>query len=126
MTKTVITKEQWNKLGQGSLLRYKRGNRWVLRTVLLGPADSIPATRRNSGGVTLTKWNHSQFYNPTTTYFWTDLKDKTEWTGCRVKGELATFPEMRRIKEMFGAKALEIVLAKLNETRASWERIKKR
>jgi hypothetical protein len=121
----MITKEQWAKLGQGSVLRYKRGQTWVCRTVLLGPSDGFPASKANGGGVTLIKWQHSRFYNPTTTYFWSDLKDKTEFTGMKVKGELATFPEMRRIKQMFGAEALEMVLGRLNETRASWERIRK-
>lgn len=121
----MITKEQWSKLRAGCVLRYRRGDQWVLRTVLLGPADGIPPTRRSSGGVTLMKWTHSRFHNPCTTYFWADLKDKTEFTGMKVKGDLATYPEMRRIKQMFGAEALEMVLVRLNETRASWERIRK-
>lgn len=121
----MITKEQWAKLGQGSVLRYKRGKTWVCRTVLLGPADGGASSNATGSGVTLIKWQHSKFYNPTTTYFWTDLKDKTEFTGMKVKGELATFPELRRIREMFGAEALDMVLARLSETRRSWERIKR-
>lgn len=121
----MITKEQWSKLRKGSILRYKHCETWVLRTVLLGPADGIPSTKRSSGGVTLIKWNHSRFDNPTTTYFWSDLKDKVEWTGCRIKSERATYPEMQRIKEMFGEKAMKLVERRLNETKKSWERIRK-
>jgi len=121
----MITKKQWSKLRQGSVLRYKRGDTWVLRTVLLGPADGLPTSKANGGGVTLIKWNHSKFHNPTTTYFWADLKDKTEWTGCHIKGECATYPEMRRVRELFGDKAMAMVEERLDQTLKSWERIRK-
>lgn len=121
----MISKEQWSKLRQGSVLRYKRGQTWVLRTVLLGPADGLPRSKSNPGGITLIKWRHSRFDNPTTTYFWSDLKDKAEWTGCQIKHERATYPEMRRIRDMFGEKAMKLVEQRLDETKKSWERIRK-
>lgn len=121
----MITKEQWAKLGQGNVVRYKRGKTWVLRTVLHGPADGILGCRRSSGGITFLKWQHSKFHNPTTTYFWNDLKDKVEWTGCKVKGGLATYPEVRRIHEMFGEKAVQMVEKRMDEFQKTWERIRK-
>lgn len=120
----MITKEQWMRLRQGSVIRYKRYDTWVLRTVLLGPADGIHS-RKSSGGVVLLKWKHSQFDNPTTTYFWTDLKDKIEVTCMKITSGPATYPEIQRIQEMFGQEAMEKVEKRLQHTKDCWQKISK-
>jgi hypothetical protein len=120
----MITKQEWNRLKRGSVIKYTDGARFKYRTVLSGPAD-CGCTNPGAGGITLVKVRHSRFHNPTTTYFWNDLKDKIEYTGLRMKHPMPTSGEEVRAKEMFGLSAMDMVQERLDDTKACWEHIQK-
>lgn len=120
----MITREQWNRLGKGSIVRYHNGSRWILRTVLSGPADPGYVVKKGkTGSITFVKIKDSYIHNPTTTYTYTDLKNKIEFTGMRIKPRQPTAAEQRNLRQMYGANAMQLVQERMDWREACHKRI---